>query len=77
MFLELSARYMLERHRTLVNDPMVALRAQLQQREAEAEEIGGSGGLFGVAGGNRSRDGGQSGSNLARFQDLDPATGAK
>ena len=77
MFLELSARYLMERHRTLINDPMLALRVQLEQRNSDGEDVDGSGGFLGVSGGNRARDGGQPGPNLARFQDFDPATGAK
>jgi hypothetical protein len=79
MFLDVSAMYLLERHRAREADRRRGLRdAILRDESFEArgwEAV--SGDVAGVALGDRSRRVGDASSDLGRCHDLDPAAGTQ
>jgi hypothetical protein len=75
MFLELSARYLMERHQAMENDPTLALRAELRRRvRAAADETDRSAGIGGVSLGDGTGRRRHAGTDLGRLQHFDPST---
>ena len=74
MFLELSARYLMERHHAMENDPLLRIRAELRGNFVTAsDEPVLSAEVAGVSFGDGTRRRREASPNLRGLQDLDPA----
>jgi hypothetical protein len=78
MFLELSARYLLERHHAVENDPLLRFRVELRNGPiTAADEAVLSAEIAGVSFGDGTRRRRDMGPDVGRLQHLDPAPGTE